>query len=313
MCYLAMTLALIMQVSAQLRRDGEIVGFKPHAPLPPFDSLDNFSRSYFPRDLYEQARAQTEFQVLDMQYASDGLSVGGVLIRPKDPGSRQWPAIIYNRGGTGDFGRIDHLTIVNLYLLAKAGFVIIASDYRFTGPTAKRDQWGGDEIDDVLNLVPALRSLDFVDQGRLFMMGASRGGMMTYLALKRGVPVRAAVVIAGVSDLEAFGRYRPEFVNGDDTYDGWAKVWPDYAHRAAEHYHERSAVQWADKLTVPILILHSRSDRLVPVDQALRMAAALQGAGCKYALHVYANDGHSLPANRVDRDRQIIEWFMQAP
>ena len=40
------------------------------------------------------------------------------------------------------------------------------------------------------------------------MMGASRGGMMTYLALKRGVPVRAAVVIAGVSDLEAFGRYR---------------------------------------------------------------------------------------------------------
>lgn len=84
MCYLAMTLALIMQVSAQLRRDGEIVGFKPHAPLPPFDSLDNFSRSYFPRDLYEQARAQTEFQVLDMQYASDGLSVGGVLIRPKD-------------------------------------------------------------------------------------------------------------------------------------------------------------------------------------------------------------------------------------
>lgn len=114
MCYLAMTLALIMQVSAQLRRDGEIVGFKPHAPLPPFDSLDNFGRSYFPRDLYEQARAQTEFQVLDMQYASDGLSVGGVLIRPKDPGSRRWPAIIYNRGGTGDFGRIDHLTIVNL-------------------------------------------------------------------------------------------------------------------------------------------------------------------------------------------------------
>ena len=112
---------------------------------------------------------------------------------------------------------------------------------------------------------------------------------LVIVALKRGVPVRAAVVIAGVSDLEAFGRYRPEFVNGDDTYDGWAKVWPDYAHRAAEHYHERSAVQWADKLTVPILILHRRSDRLVPVDQALRMAAALQSEGCKYALHVYAN------------------------
>ena len=45
MCYLAMTLAVVMQVSAQVRRDGEILGSKPHVPLPPFDSLDNFGRS----------------------------------------------------------------------------------------------------------------------------------------------------------------------------------------------------------------------------------------------------------------------------
>jgi dipeptidyl aminopeptidase/acylaminoacyl peptidase len=192
------------------------------------------------------------------------------------------------------------LTVVDLYLLAKAGFVVIASDYRFHGATAKRDEWGGVDVNDLLNLVPALRSIDFVDLTRLYMLGVSRGGTMTYLALKRGAPVRAAAMIAGPSDLEGFGRFRPEFVNGDETYDGWAKVWPDYASRATEYYRERSAVQRADKLTVPILILHSRQDRLVPVDQAIRMAAALQAAGRTYALHVYANDGHSLPANRTE-------------
>jgi hypothetical protein len=45
---------------------------------------------------------------------------------------------------------------------------------------------------------------------------------MTYQVLKRGPAIRAAVVIAGASDLEAMGRYRPEFVNGDEWYDGWA-------------------------------------------------------------------------------------------
>lgn len=306
-------LALVLSVHAQTRADGQILNSKAHAPLPSFETLDDFGRGYFPRTLYDEGRVHADFDVLDIQYTSGGLEVPGLLIRPKDPGSRKWPAILYNRGGTGDYGRIDHIAVVETYLLAKSGFVVIASDYRFHGPTSKQDEWGGTDVDDVLNLVPAVRSLEFVDKERLFMMGVSRGGTMTYLALKRGAPVQAAAVIAGPSDLEALGQYRPDFVNGDDTYNGWAKVWPDFAHRAAELYRERSAVYWADKLTVPVLILHSRQDRLLPVDQALRIAAALQAAGRKYALHVYANDGHSLPANRADRNRQIIEWFTQAP
>jgi dipeptidyl aminopeptidase/acylaminoacyl peptidase len=173
-------------------------------------------------------------------------------------------------------------------------------------------KWGGADVDDVLNVVRAVTTLPSVDQERVFMLGQSRGGMMTYLALKRGAPVRAAAVTSGVSDLEALGRYRPEFVVGDETFDGWAKVWPDYGRRAAEYYRERSAVHWADSIRVPLLILASRTDRLVPADQALRMALALQAKGSTYALHVYANDGHGLPQNRADRIQRIVEWFSKA-
>ncbi len=325
--YLTVLAVAVLQVSAQSPHDGDILSSKPWPALPAFESLDDFSRKYFPKAVYEEARTQNDFDVLDITYASDGIPVRGILVRPKNPADRKWPEILFARGGTGDYGRItlanddvascaqEHtpcLTLIDLYLLAKAGFVVIASDYRFHGAMAKRDEWGGADVNDLLNLVPALHSMDFVDSSRLYMYGISRGGTMTYLALKRGAPVRAAAVVAGVSDLEGFGRYRPEFINGDETYDGWAKVWPDYASRAAEYYRDRSAVQWADKITVPILIMHSRSDRLVPVDQAIRMASALQAAGRTYALHVYANDGHSLPANRTDRNRQIVEWFTQA-
>src|SRR5208283_556103 len=316
-----------LSVAVGQEPDGKILSSKPWPPLPKYDSLDDFGRGYFPESVYEAALTQKEFDVLEITYASDGLSVRGLLIKPKAPGTRKWPAIIFNRGGNGELGRITDngqpcggmantscLDVADLYLFAKAGFVVIASDYRYQGATVKRDEWGGVEIDDVLNLVPTLKSLAYVDPDRLFMLGLSRGGTMTYLAIKRGISVKAAAVIGGVTDVKAWEDARPEMgiVNGNEYTDGFAKIWPDYEHRAEEHYRARSAVYWADQINVPVLILHSRTDRMVPVTQALRMAEALQEKGKVYALHIYERDGHPLPENRDDRDRMIIDWFYRA-
>ena len=307
--------------------DGQILNSKPWPPLPKYESLDDFGRGYFPRAVYEEARTQKEFDLLEITYSSDGFPVRGLLIKPKAPGSQKWPAIIFNRGGNGDLGRITDngqpcggmantscLDVADLVLLAKAGFVVIASDYRYQGATLKRDEWGGAEVDDVLNLVPALKSLDYVDSERVFMLGLSRGGTMTYLAIKRGIAVKAAAVIGGVTDVRAWVDARPEMgiVTGNQYIDGFAKIWPDYERHADEQYRARSAVYWADQINVPVLILHSRTDRLVPVTQALRMAEALQEKGKVYALRIYERDGHPLPRNRDDRDRLIVDWFNRA-
>lgn len=307
--------------------DGKILSSKPRPTLPHYDALDDFARGYFPRAVYEEARAQTQFDILEIAYSSDGLPVPGVLIKPKAPGNRKWPAIVFNRGGNGQLGSIidnglacglpntSCLDIVDLYQFAKAGFVVVASDYRYQGSAAKHDQWGGPEVNDVLNLVPLLKSLDFVDSARLFLLGLSRGGTMTYLSIKRGMPVKAAAVIGGVSDLKAWVDAHPEMgiVHGNQYTDGFANNWPDYEHRAEEQFRARSAVDWADQLNVPILILHSRTDRLVPVTQALELANALQKANKVYSLHIFEHDGHPLPLHRDERNRMIIDWFNEAP
>jgi len=323
---LLLACASALTAAAAQEPDGQILSLKSRSPLPAYESLDDFGRGYFPRAIYEEARTQTKFDILEITYASDGLHVPGLLIRPKATGTRKWPAIIFNRGGNGELGSIRDngqpcvgmntscLDVADLYLIAKAGFVVIASDYRYKGATVKRDEWGGVELDDVLNLVPALKSLGYVDPERIYMLGLSRGGTMTYLAIKRGIPIKAAAVIGGVTDVKAWVDARPDMriVNGNEFTDGFANIWPDYQHRADDEYQARSAVYWADQINVPVLILHSRTDGMVPVTQALRMAEALQERGKDYALHIYDRDGHALPQNRDDRDRMIINWFNEA-
>jgi hypothetical protein len=127
-------------------------------------------------------------------------------------------------GGTGDFSLIDDLVRVEFYLLAKEGYVVLATEYRSIGDKGRRDEWGGTDVNDVLNLVAVAEGLGYIDMDRMFMLGVSRGGMMTYLALKNRVPVKAAAVIAGPSDLESLAAIRSDFLDGDDGYDGWAKV-----------------------------------------------------------------------------------------
>jgi dipeptidyl aminopeptidase/acylaminoacyl peptidase len=165
-----------------------------------------------------------------------------------------------------------------------------------------------------MNLIPLARNLGYIDMTNLFMIGMSRGGPMTYIAIRRKIPVNAAAVIAGPTDLRMETR-RAEFVEGDDPvframgWPGWRRVWPDFDRPEAEHMASRSAVDWPDEIDVPVLLLHSRSDSRVPVQHTLKLAALLEQHKKEYEVVVYSTDGHSLPRHRKDRDAHIIEWF----
>ncbi len=54
---------------------------------------------------------------------------------------------------------------------------------------------------DVLALLELIRSYKFIDKQNVFLAGQSRGGMMTYLAIKHGAKVNAAIVMCGLTDL----------------------------------------------------------------------------------------------------------------
>jgi dipeptidyl aminopeptidase/acylaminoacyl peptidase len=85
---------------------------------------------------------------------------------------------------------------------------------------------------------------------------------------------------------------------------------PDFDKRSEELLRERSAVYFADKINVPLLLLQGNADwRADTTNQALALALKLQSLKKVYELNIYQGDDHRLSLNRADAHRRIVEWF----
>jgi len=238
-------------------------------------------------------------------YLSDGLKVKGYLIKPKKEG--KYPCIIYNRGGNRNFGslKIAH-GIFTLGRLANEGYVIIASQYRGNAGGEGKEEFGGKDVNDIINLVDVIKNIPEVDTTKIGMYGWSRGGMMTYLALTKTNKIKAAVVGGALSNA---------FENIKDRPDMETKVYseliPNYWENRDVELKKRSAIYFADKFpkNVPILILHGNSDWRVKPEQSLTLALELEKHRIPYRLIMFEGGDHGISEHRVAVDKQVFDWF----
>ena len=272
-----------------------------------FEEQTSFTKRFYSKTEYDRAKTNTSIECLRIQYLSDGLKVVGFLVKPADPAGKRYPVIIYNRGGVQDIGKIDAPNILDFYELAANGFVVLASQYRGNDGGEGADEVGGADVADVVNLVSLASSLPYSDPKNVFFYGVSRGGMMTFRALERGVSVNGAAVVGGIYDMqglmESAKQRMPGFANRV------MKLIPDFSTRGAATLADRSVMQWPEKVNVPLLMIHGADDEEVPVSQALMFAAKLSSLRKEYELIVYAKEIHEALNNRRDRDARIIAWF----
>jgi dipeptidyl aminopeptidase/acylaminoacyl peptidase len=259
---------------------------------------------YADKAAYEKAAGDTKFELEKLRYVSDGLKVVAYVYRPRQVDGRKFPAIIFNRG-SGVRGDIAPELVTFFHRLASEGFVVLAPMLRQSDGGEGRDELGGADVDDLMSAAPLARSLAYVDANNLFMYGESRGGMMTYQAVKRGFPVNAAAVFGAFTDAQELIASHP----AQYTSAVLKQIWPDYEGRKDEIFKTRSAVFWAEQLNVPLLIMHGGGDKSVNPEQSLNLARRLQKLGKVYELVVYAEDNHILSDNKEDRDRRALSWF----
>nr|WP_246364113.1 alpha/beta fold hydrolase [Halobacillus locisalis] len=238
-----------------------------------------------------------------IEYISDGLKVVGYIVKPKEVEGKL-PLMIFNRGGNREFEKLgDDLLSVYLPYWAKQGYVVLASQYRGNDGGEGQEEFGGSDVNDVLNLAEVAKELPYVDQDQKVMLGVSRGGMMTYLAIKEDMDLQAAAVMAGATDLITLHENRGKRMKvilqdlvGDVDED-------------QKEYQKRSAVNWADQIDVPTLIIHGAEDRLVPVEQSRRLDRKLEEYKKDYKYVEYPDAAHSIATHHERSSKEIQNWF----
>ena len=261
--------------------------------------------------VYDQGKLKPKYNYLNtvniekIIYESDGLKVVGYLVTPNNSGS--YPCIVYNRGGNKEFGKLTPKKAV--FILARTaswGYVVAASQYRGNDGGEGKEEFGGKDVNDVLNLIPLFDHVKSADTSKMGIYGWSRGGMMTYLALTKTNRFKAAVVGGGASDLRMVMETRK------DTFETvYFDNIPDYAKDKSHALNQRSAINQVENIskTTPILMLHGTSDwRIVP-EMALDLSKAFIKNSIPHRLVLFEGGDHGLSEFRNEVDDMAKDWF----
>lgn len=251
------------------------------------------------------AKAVEHLHMQAITYMSDGLKVNGMIALPN--GTGPFPAIIYNRGGNRDDGVLDARTFAaQTAMFVEAGYAVVGSDYRGNGGSQGHEEFGGADVDDVMALIPLLRAEPRIDAKRIGIYGASRGGLMAYLALARTDLFKAAVVQSGLSDSFQTVKDRPVM----ETH-VYRELIPDFTAHRDEALRARSPVLWANRLShkTPILLVHGTADWRVGPRDALAMSRALLDAKIPFRLVMFEGGSHNSEEFADEQEQMEIAWF----
>ncbi|KDR71917.1 hypothetical protein GALMADRAFT_143675 [Galerina marginata CBS 339.88] len=155
-----------------------------------------------------------------------------------------------------------------------------------------KNNWGIVDVHECI-LAPQTLStppLSLIDSKRLVIRGGSAGGFTTLAALSIASDVTvfaAATSLYGVSDLMKLAEFTHKFESRylDHLIGGTVDEVP-------EVYKERSPINHADKITVPLLIMQGEIDMVVPKDQAEAIYKSIRDRGGIVEYKLYPGEGH---------------------
>ncbi len=253
-----------------------------------------------------------DISVEQIRYLSDSLEINGYLAMPSTI-TKPLPLLIWNRGGYKNDGGLDDL-LAYLILASTAvwGYIVLATQYRGNMGSEGKEDWGGNDVRDSLNLLSVAEELPECDLNCVAIEGASRGGMTTYRALAQDDRFKCAIVHAGLSDLFALEEARSGFTEFLDKMFGHLTI--DERRTALA---SRSGVYLAERFPsdCPILLIHGLSDTTVPHSQSEAMAKELVRLKRPHELVLLDNAGHialkDKSYKRIDplRKKWLEKWL----
>jgi dipeptidyl aminopeptidase/acylaminoacyl peptidase len=275
------------------------------------DAKDTATRLGLIEDMLQKLDVQSNVQLFLQQYSdrvhfepvqfvSERVRViPGYLFSPKNsPQGARYPGIVLVHGGFH-----DHLDTYYFKPIADAvahGYVVLFPEYRGSsgyGEVHYENSYGKTDVADVLSAADFLSKKENVDASRLGIVGHSRGGMVTLLALeKEPQRFKVAVEIAGLADFVAYMGYKPEYrrqeVAKEATFGG------KLPSENLKAYMDISPVNNVEAIQTPLLVLANTFDQTVPFGlHSKRIIELLKAYGKVFDSHVYkdAPGAHMFP------------------
>jgi acylaminoacyl-peptidase len=246
---------------------------------------------------------------------ADGWDVDGFLVKPVgfQPG-KKYPLILSIHGGpAGQYG-VDWYHEFQVYS-GQGWAVFFANPRGSTGYGHKfargiENNWGGNDYIDVMNGVnAAIAANPWIDTTRMGVTGGSYGGYMTNWIVGHTGRFKAAVTLRSVVN----------FISDDGTRDGAYGHKDDFGGDSFQKFDlfwDRSPLKYADKVTTPILILHSENDYRVPLEQGEQWFRALRHFGKNAEIVIFPRENHNL--TRTGEPKHLVEsldwqvyWFQK--
>jgi len=238
-------------------------------------------------------------------YDVEDVSVSGVVVQPEQLHEGKHPILIFNRGGSGHAGVLV-LPVILRYMLpfAQKGYLVFGSNYRGNDGGTGKEQFGGADVTDILTLIEIAKQHPGWDGKNIYMLGGSRGGMMTYLCIKHGAPLNAAVTFGGISDVSrGEGRWQ-------ELLERYYSRLPEPRPSLETMIEERSAIAWPDSLMrTPLLLMHGLADDVVTPDHTQRLAEALSFTNAVFETEYYEGGKHSLSTHSAAMIARTHDWF----
>jgi len=188
------------------------------------------------------------------------------------------------------------------------GYVVIQPQYR--GSTgygsafldAIYQPFGDRAYRDVDSATDYAVAQGWADPNRLAIAGWSAGGFMTSWTVTQTHRYRVAIEGAGITDWGSF------MWTSDVQQIDYDARWPG---KEPGPFHAFSAVDFADRVTTPLLILHGAADLRVPTFQGREYYEALVANGKTARMVTYPGSGHfpRLWEQRRDLIREMSAWL----
>jgi len=248
--------------------------------------LPNQLDAAHPYSRYVDEHVRPEFGTIA---AADGQPMYYKLLKPRvlEP-SKRYPVLVDVYGGPGA-QRVSNAwgSLFHQYLV-QHGYVVFLLDNRGSGMRGERFEtalglrMGDIEVQDQVRGVEFLRSLPFVDGKRIGIFGWSYGGYMTLMSLMKAPDAFAAGVAgAPVTDWALYDTHYTE------RYLSTPALNP-------EGYRLSNVLQFADRLSRPLLLVHGMADDNVLFAHSTALMKKLQDLQKLFDLMTYPGGKHGL-------------------